>query len=749
MAIHPTQIFLHNPKALRVEYRLDDQQLILWWSPKAGESFDCRDRNFSNRDNHLSVFESIHLPGCDLPSFERCDYDPYLCVLHFKHQTLRLAVSTDKPVLLLCCDQPQRVMFKTHRYDRILEQSQTTFAVSHDEADYRFEFAAACNAAGRFRHCYFRGPNYSVYSEATIDSQSSLAIAVGLAGEEALRTSQRLAEAGLSALTQSTDSVLEMSEAFGRVHMPGHPGLESLRKKAIRGLHSMIDDSGAMRASLKAIYYLIWVRDGGFCFPYHAASGWMHRFAEFCRLLLENPTTASGDGIPPGRMFAQLINKDYGKYEEDGIFYVLFCVFTYWTQTDDNTFVTGENLALLEEAMAWVERYIFDAERGLFGQYFADETPAVGSRDDGWDYAIGQPIVSERPTFEGTPITRFYDTYINVLMHSAYTMLAAITSGTASEAYTAKAAKLWDNVSVFFHQRVNGLPQYGELQLADGRRVMCPPWKLEVTTVYTWALALPSFVPVDDWDLIRQKLLEHIVAHPTLFWINSLCAAIAGVDPYVYDERRLLDALETIRKETETPGPFLPMGGAMPEKLGAPQGNLYHDIRPQGFAMGSFLGALSSLGLRRLPYGLAVRATAAISKIENYPWRGKMLNFAFEGSQEKPALKVNGHNVPGTLQIPESSLSRDTNDIIVAEGKPGILLLRSTIRLETVDESDGTLTYAGYAFGLSEMSFNIPLPSLRLESDSGQQIPYTVTGHRLHHLRFTHKGFFSLNLVAS
>jgi hypothetical protein len=221
------------------------------------------------------------------------------------------------------------------------------------------------------------------------------------------------------------------------------------------------------------------------------------------------------------------------------------------------------------------------------------------------------------------------------------------------------------------------------------------------------------------------------------------------VDSYLYDERRLLDALETIRKETETPGPFLPMGGAMPEKLGAPQGNLYHDIRPQGFAMGSFLGALSSLGLRRLAYGLAVRATAAISKIENYPWRGKTLTFAFHGAQENPALNVNGQNVPGTLQIPESALSRGTNDVVVAEGTPGILLLRSTIRLQTVDESDGKLTYAGYAFGLSEMTFNMPLATLRLESDAGQQIPCTVTGHRLHHLRFTHKGLFKLNLVPS
>ncbi|NBD37430.1 MAG: hypothetical protein GVY10_02545, partial [Verrucomicrobia bacterium] len=56
---HPTQIFLSNPHALRVEFRLDDQRLDIWWSPRAGESADYRDRNYSSRDAHLCVFESI------------------------------------------------------------------------------------------------------------------------------------------------------------------------------------------------------------------------------------------------------------------------------------------------------------------------------------------------------------------------------------------------------------------------------------------------------------------------------------------------------------------------------------------------------------------------------------------------------------------------------------------------------------------------------------------------------------------
>ncbi len=70
-----------------------------------------------------------------------------------------------------------------------------------------------------------------------------------------------------------------------------------------------------------------------------------------------------------------------------------------------------------------------------------------------------------------------------------------------------------------------------------------------------------------------------------------------------------------IKEQSNRPGKYLPMGGAMPEKIDIPDGLLYHDIRPQGFAIGSFLAAWSSLGVRRLPFGLAVRPTTAFQQL--------------------------------------------------------------------------------------------------------------------------------------
>jgi hypothetical protein len=211
---------------------------------------------------------------------------------------------------------------------------------------------------------------------------------------------------------------------------------------------------------------------------------------------------------------------------------------------------------------------------------------------------------------------------------------------------------------------------------------------------------------------------------------------IAGVDTIRYDENKLIAALDLIRTETETPGSFLPMGGAMPEKLGAPQGNLYHDIRPQAFAMGSFLGALASLGIRRLPHGLALRPTAAITTLENYPWRGKTMQFAFEPNAAHPVLEINGTEFPGTLQLPESALTGPEVRIRIRPGQPTLRLVRSTIRLESASVSDGATVYSGHAFGLSERTFDTPPNSSTLQNNDGTPIAFTLTqGDNLHHLR--------------
>lgn len=729
---HPVQVFMHNPHALRVEYRLDDCRLILWWSPLAGQSFAARDRNFSNRDDHLDVFDRIVIPGCDTAAFTGCDYDPYHTVLHFQHQTLHLALRHDAAVLLLWAEKPQNVDFKSTRYDSA-KGCAKSWVVQHKEPSHDFEFAAMLGEGqGFFRHSPVHAEWNSRYAQACLSGGQKLAIGAGLAGE-------RIAARCKPDDAIITDAALVAHEQAGRISTASHLEMEALRRIVVRGLHSMIDESAAFRASLKPIYYLIWVRDAAFAFTCMEAAGWPHKLAELCRLFMANPTSARGDDVPSGRMFGQLIHPDYGKYEEDGFYYVIRTIFTHWTHTGSREFLEGENLTLLNEALDWVELRCFREESGLYEGYFADETPALGSRDEGWDFAIGMPAGGDLIRHNGKPIVRSRDIYLNTLMHSAHTMMAAAFG---DEKHAAKAAALWDKQRRFHDDRRDGLPPYGELLGEDGtwhRVAHFGP----VSSVYVWALTLPDFLPLDERDELMGRLLDELSANPAMHWINGICAAIAATDPWVHGEQRLIELLLRIKDEAMRPGRYLPMAGAMPEKFDAPQGSLYHDIRPQGFAMAAWLAAWASLGVRRLPYGLAVRPTCAFQMLEHFAWQGGLIDFSF--SANVSALTVNGHAYPATLQLPENALTVGKNSVMVPAEIAAPCLLRSTVRLLHCEtNATGEFGFGIESFGDAEMVFSEAPVGFDFSPDLTVRPREESSGLFL--LRFHHFGRISLRV---
>ena len=400
--MHPTQIFLTNPTALRVEYRLDDSRLILWWSPRAGESNDCLDRNYSSRDAHLSVFESIELSGLGLGNFKSCDYAPYNTVLHFENQSLHIALPVDQPTVVLWSDKAFTVDFKSERFDTALTQEPRLLALEHVEPRYTFTFAAAMSSGeGALRHCHFHLDEQPIFTQAKVAAGQRIAIGVGLDAQVTQDQVSTLVDISPEVLQESVNAALAPVQAMGKVTSKAYPELAQMRDDVVRGLHSMIDESGAFRASPKAIYYLIWVRDSGFSFPYQAASGWTHKLAEVCRFILDNPNHVTDPKMPNTRMFGQLVNKKLGKLEEDGCYYIVWLLHTYWSQHGHLDFTTEADWELLDEALAWVEAVTWDDERGLYGEFTADETATYGHRDMGWDYAIGKPTADHHLRYEG------------------------------------------------------------------------------------------------------------------------------------------------------------------------------------------------------------------------------------------------------------------------------------------------------------------------------------------------------------
>ncbi len=323
-------------------------------------------------------------------------------------------------------------------------------------------------------------------------------------------------------------------------------------------------------------------------------------------------------------------------------------------------------------------------------------------------------------------------------MHSTYVMLAAMKH---EPRYLDRAARLWPELEKLLRTRQDGIPRYGEILLEDGSRA-APGYTELAPSCGVWGLTLPNFAPLDDWDTVRLAVLENLRAHPGMHWMNGLAAALAAVDPWVCPPERLLDLHLKIAAETARPGTYLPMGGAMPEKFAAPEGNLYHDIRPQAFAMGAWLGAWTALGLRRLPYGLALRPTTAFECIEAYPWRGSTLEIEFDATGRAVGLEIDGQFIPGTLQLPQDHLKAgQTHTVRLVAAPEPPLLLRSSVQLDEVERS-GTETCCRFtAFGTAQMTFSAPLHGFRLTDSTGHPIPCCWTGNQgLHTCHFTHFG---------
>lgn len=739
----PVLVFLHSPSALRVEFNLDTGGLHLWGSPGAGKNADARERDFSNRDVHLELFESIHFPGCVLKNFLCCDYDPWHLVLRFESQALHLAVGPDRMALLLWTEAPQAVEVVTALADTVLTANEYDLRVLHAERGRTFMFHVAGPRGIHFRHSPKPSPGNKVYSRGMLPSGQALVLDL-------------LDPTDPSALTDPTDRSVEewlaRSEAWlapvmaaGRLVAAVEPVLEQMRCLNQRGLAAMFDHSGAIRASLKSIYYLTWIRDAVFTAAGCVAAGWPHRLEALCHLLVRNPCHAKGAGVPEGRMFAQLIHPDGGKYEEDGVFYVLWAVFLHWSHSGSDRFVSGVTLDLLREAVDWVDRRCFDPERGLYGGHFADETPAWGSRDHGWDHVTGKPLGGRDHIRAGEkPVVRSYDIYLNTLMHSVWSMLARITGEAASQH---RADALWEKLQVFYADRKDGLPAYGDLVLLEGGEVREYAWG-PVSSVYVWALTLPNFLPLDDKDAVLACLLERLEAEPRMHWINGLCAAIAACDTWVSGEARALSLLLRISEDAMKPGAWHPMGGAMPEKFEAPQGSLYHDIRPQAFAMGAWLGALASLGIRHLPHGMALRPTQAYRGIENHEAFGRVFDVDFT-PEAGGVLRVNDQACPHTLQVPEALLRPGKNTLALG-GRPTErpLLLRSDVKLIAVLREGNVVNYCLEAYGAAEVWFEGGGHGLSCVRNDGQSLEVTVSKQEtLEIVRFTAWGAVRIKIV--
>jgi hypothetical protein len=739
MITHPTDIYFHNSAAMRAVFHLDTAELEIWWSPLAGESYSCEDRWYSSRDAHFTVFARIAFPGCVREAFSNCEWDPFHSLLRFYHQRLHIRIHPDEPVVIVQGESAQELEIQSGRFDALGDADACGFYVAVTQPRHSIVCGAELGVGeGAFRHPYMKVPDYPKFTHAVLSPGQAVAIGCGLQDRGDLRGQLKaILDPSMAQLDAAIEAGLEPALRQGAVETADQR-LDAFHRLTKRSLYGAMDQSGTVRASLKAIYYLVWLRDGSFCYRYLSSAGWPHRLREWCRLVLENRTVVDlpGKGMAP--VFAQMVHKQLGKLEEDGIYYATLAHFMRAVQYADGE-VTGAERELLVESYELIHDYMFNEARGLYGSCFADETPTRDSRDYGWDYAMPKPGPVEMLVHHGKPVRRAFDLYMNLMMLETLQMLVVIDPQRRA-GWHKRAVALWQHIEPFFGDLTEGLPTYGELLYEDGSREWSKPFE-PCISMYPFSLGLPLFAPIPHADTIRSRLFDRMMENPGGHWVNGLGCVMASLDTFVYPEEKILAGLKLIERQSWNSGFYHPMPGAMPEKVDAPQGVIYHDIRPQAFAQACWMGALANLVVRRMPFGLAVRPSRFIKTLRDFHWQDAVIDFACPAVDGLPLLLLDGEPVAHTLQLPDGKPGHGHHTIQLTEGGLAPVLARTSLRLNRIEAAEGRVRFAGIAYGFAEVSFLDAVQGLEITSEDGTAIAFSqsIEG-RLVVIRFQHLG---------
>lgn len=742
-----TQVLMQNRMGIRIEYTLDRNNLQLWISPQAGKSMSYVDQNWSNRDDHTPVFDRILLPNCDLTQFVRCDWDPFHSILYFKDQTLHLAQIYDQPAVLIWFEKDGLVDIKT--YGEAVERTDNAFVMNFTDRGRDFQSAAIlAPGAGYFQH-QLQLDNYrSIHTRAQLQPGQLLLIVSELQQEQIAQRAKKWIEPPIAEILARNEQLIASDLNTGRFKLKNRPEMQKLLDKSRRVALSVQAFNGFMRSTNQYIYYLLWYRDGGMNTSHLAYSGWSQPAHDHTKFALFNPNFTNEH--PDSIFFGQIMAGPITKWEEDGLFYVVWPAFSYWTQTGDKSLCEGKYLATMERAMQWLEDYCYDEKQGLFGRYFSGETPLTNSRDDGWDNATGAPTFKWKSEYQGKTIVRSYDIYINLLCYSTYLMLSAMQNDPArADAHYQKAMNLEKQIKVFFDDQ-HTLPSYGRLLTDSGELITAEPFGMELWD-YVWGLSLPPFVPTlpQKYRHLRDQIREDMTTTRSGYFLCVYFAMLTAMDPAIHNEDELMAAMDKLVEYSSRPGKYLPMPYAMPEMFNISEEDPFHDIRPLVYSIAPWLSAVTNLGLHRLPFGIAARGSKYLDQLENYAYKGALLNVSFKGQGKVTRLVLNGEPISVTLQIPDNKLKRGANTLVIEmaeKAEPINVLVASTVQLRSATGGSKP-TFEVTAYGKNVLTFKNLLRKVKIIGADGQTRGFEQTKmDNLEYIEFSGRGDFKVIL---
>ena len=693
-----SSIILHSRQGIRAELNINKNALSLWLSPQAGKNNDIHYRNFSNRDDHTSVFDQIGFPELAKKEFIRCDYDPFHSVLYFKGQTLHLATLIDKPVVLLWVENEEVVDIKTDKQDSLLERLPRIFGVRHPDRGLTLDFYAALGGSEpSFQHQQEIENHRSMYARTVLHKDQFMVFAGELSKENVKNIALEVSSKSIQSVLDENERLIAKETLAGSILLKNQPEMQKLYDINKRHLISVQDASGAIHAALRYVYYLIWITDGTVTTTSVMQTGNKEFLRLWCDFILANPTTQTAP--PNGSFYGQLVSKSITKREEFGSLCAVLPAFMHWTLTGDETFVTGENLKLLEEVVDWVDRYCFDKEVQAIGTYYlggGPEDPFLESNDYGHDAAVGSFMNrnTDYPKHEGKPILRVYEFHMNLNQYNMYLMLASLTKGEKEKKYIEKA-----NVIKKYLMHLDSLDASAIYRLKDAGLVTIKR-KSDDPEIGTFAIqhnATAYFMPnFSKYFMARTNSFKPFTAESILGKYG--CATygrLAGLDIEFVNEKDVVQSLLATIPYNIKPSKFIPMPYTMVEVFGAEEGS-YHDIRPQAFSAGPFQAAVANLAVKTMPFGIAVRGANTISKLSDFHYLNSTLDIQYAGSGSIQSVYLNDTLLSNTLQIPDEMLLSGKNSVkinLTSESKKTKALVYSTVRLLQLQQKSEKVIY--------------------------------------------------------
>lgn len=707
---HQAAVFMHSRMGLRIEFNIHRCTLEIWVSPQAGKSVDYRDRNFSCRDDHTTLFDRISFPELSAKRFKSCTYDAFHSILHFEGQDLHIATLLDEPAVLVWAESEEVVDLKSDKQDTIRKRTPRVLGVRHPDRGKVLDFYAAL---GKGRATFLHQPEVdlwrSTYARVVLAPRQLLVLGGELSKERVGAMVARVAGRPIGTTLADNERRIARALEPGTVAIKGSPDMQKLYDANKRHLLSAQDASGAIRAALKYVYYLIWTTDGSVTSTHMFQTGWRDFLTHWLEFLLANPTTQQSP--PRGRFYGQLTNGRITKREEFGSLCAVWAAYMHFGLTGDRRFVSGEYLKVLEDAVAWLDRYCFDPKLGALGTFYfggGSEDPFYGSNDFGWDAAVGCPMNRDcyAPRFDGQIILRGYEFGMNLNHYNMYRMLADVTGGRRSAAYDRKAKVieaflcrlLKENARAYYlldgkgltpAPRAAGDQEMGYLAVQSQSPAFFMP---EFAALFTNRMRSFSRLTTES---VRGKMPSGVYGR------------LAALDTEFVDAEQVFASLEATLVYHTRPTRLMPMAYTMVEILGLDPED-YHDIRPQAFSAGPFQAAVTNLAVRTMPFGVALRATDHISELRQFEYRNGHLDIRYTGKGRIRRILLNGRPMQHTLQVPDNRLTGGANSVLVelsAEAADGPMLVYSTVELADVERGAAGITYRLVGHGQCVLAF--------------------------------------------